>query len=834
MALTGTNRGGNSNNTSSTTFTLITAQSLAAGSLAVLCVAVDNSATSGNAHSTFTVTDTLGNTWTRRAAALIDPGAANAGHEGAIFTTPQDGGTIVSGTTITVTFGTAATAKTMTLTEVSGTAGTPTFVTSGVGTGGTGTTSPTITTGSIPDGDMVIAALFLEAGVTQTITQDSDTTNGSWSTQQTFEIGSTTSGSNIASQFKVVTATGTQTYNPTLGLAGDLCLAWVQITGIVTKEQHAQAQAYIKATERGYGQARALSGTPYALAVLEDSPAGYWRLGELSGNPQDSSGNNNHVTTVVGTFTYGSNGAIAGDPNTALQFDGDDYLSIPDHSTLDFGDTFTIECWARHPTAAGIQALVSKGQGGYYLRINNDFLELARSNTAIIATSTSVVPVDANYHHLVATKNGAEVKLYIDGVDVTGTINNSTIVNTSDPLFIGSDRAVEFHNNRIDEVAVYPTVLSPTRVSVHYDTGTGGSSVRAHGQARSIVKQTYFGLGQSNADILATDNKHGQAQGTVLTTNYQSGQAQSQIKQTYTQTGQSQAYIKAIGINSFGQSQGTILQVYTQTAQAQGTILTRYAQYGQANATIQATYNAYGQTQAIIKQIGTPSGQSQGWIKVIDVTRQGQTQALIKTLYNVHGQAQSKINSFDYNQHGQSQGYISGSPTQSGQAQSYIKSTVFGLGQGQSTILTVYNTHGQAQSSILTTNNVHGQAQAQVKRTYTESGQAQSQVLQTYTQIGQSQAEIKTTYTVLAQAQASIKTIYASHGQAQAQIKAIGAVHGQTQSQIKQIYFGNGQTQSSIKTTNNSFGQSMAHIYIPQIAVPIADISNDRWIRVVI
>src|SRR6185436_20779622 len=104
---------------------------------------------------------TKGNTWTRRQTALIDPGAASAGQVGAIFTTPQNGGALTTGDTITVSFGSdAPTAKTWTLMEVTAGAGnTPTYVTGNVGTSGTGGTSPTITTGSIALNDMVVAAL---------------------------------------------------------------------------------------------------------------------------------------------------------------------------------------------------------------------------------------------------------------------------------------------------------------------------------------------------------------------------------------------------------------------------------------------------------------------------------------------------------------------------------------------------------------------------------------------------------------------------------------------------------------------------------------------------
>jgi hypothetical protein len=180
---------------------------------------------------TFTVTDSLGNTWTRRLSPLYDPGAANAGVEGAIFTTPQNGGTLTTGTTITVSFGsTSVTAKVWTLMEVSSGIGgvTPVYKNGGVGTG-SATASPTVTSASIPNGQMIIGIVCNEQGTGQTPTGDSDTTNGSWSTMQTNEVGSTAAGQTIITQRKVVNAAGTQTYNPTLGTSSDVIAGWISI-----------------------------------------------------------------------------------------------------------------------------------------------------------------------------------------------------------------------------------------------------------------------------------------------------------------------------------------------------------------------------------------------------------------------------------------------------------------------------------------------------------------------------------------------------------------------------------------------------------------------------
>jgi hypothetical protein len=237
MALTGTDRGTGTHNTSATSFTLNPGSNFTAGALAVICLAADNSSSGGATNNITSVTDSLGNAWLALQKPIFDNGTASAGVQGGIFTTNQSAGTLQTGTTITVTFGTATVAKTWTLMEVTAAAGYQAMVLTGANAAGqAASNAPTVTTGTIAVGDMVIATVAMEAGTTQTLTGDADTTNGTWSTAQYAEIGSTTSGSAIGSQRKVQTTTAsTQTFNPTLGLTCDLICSWISVREIAPR-----------------------------------------------------------------------------------------------------------------------------------------------------------------------------------------------------------------------------------------------------------------------------------------------------------------------------------------------------------------------------------------------------------------------------------------------------------------------------------------------------------------------------------------------------------------------------------------------------------------------
>jgi hypothetical protein len=147
-------------------------------------------------------------------------------------------------------------------------------------------------------------------------------------------------------------------------------------------------------------------------------------------------------------------------------------------ATTDLGDIWSIEAWIkRGDQATQGQYLLSKPNGGYGMYLQNNNLCAVRASAVVLAAST--ITIDQNVHHCVVTKNGAAVKVYVDGVDVTGTVTNSTCANTAYWLGLGSDNGANpVTSVLMDEVAIYPTALALSRVQAHYNAGitspTGG------------------------------------------------------------------------------------------------------------------------------------------------------------------------------------------------------------------------------------------------------------------------------------------------------------------------------------------------------------------------
>ena len=231
--------------------------------------------------------------------------------------------------------------------------------------------------------------------------------------------------------------------------------------------------------------------------------AGYWRLGDGSGtSPCEVTGRNDGE--YRGGFTLGSTGALAGDPDTAASFNGSTgYVSVPTSPSLSVGDTFSVEAWVRRSSLSngGNQVIASKQHGSWVLMFDSrNRLVLRRSNAGDVAASTSVVADTTRWHHVVATKAGASVHLYIDGVEVTGPVTNRTMVDSTRSFVIGQSSGTAFFSGRIDEVAVYSRAITPSQVTDRYRAGSA-PVIAAAGDIACSPSDAAFnaGLGTDNA-----------------------------------------------------------------------------------------------------------------------------------------------------------------------------------------------------------------------------------------------------------------------------------------------------------------------------------------------
>lgn len=245
----------------------------------------------------------------------------------------------------------------------------------------------------------------------------------------------------------------------------------------------------------------------YESVVKEDSPKGYWRVGEPSGTTAADSSGNSQTGTYKATPTLGVAGAINGDANTAVTLNGTtQWITVPDSATLDLGDVFTYEAWIKRSATGGTDCIIDKNEGAGIFRFDGEDRLLLRRNSVLDLAKSTTKIADTNWHHVVATKNGATVRIYIDGVNVTGVVTNSTCVNTASALTIGADESPvleDFFRGSLDEVAVYGTALSEARVKAHY-AAAFVSPVVTTTAASSVSNTTAVLNGEVNPESIAT------------------------------------------------------------------------------------------------------------------------------------------------------------------------------------------------------------------------------------------------------------------------------------------------------------------------------------------
>ena len=224
--------------------------------------------------------------------------------------------------------------------------------------------------------------------------------------------------------------------------------------------------------DRGSDQAsvriNAGGGLGYADLVSLAAPRAYWRFGELAGTTaRDAMGAS--PGRYLGGVRLGQPGAVPGD--SAARFDGaDDRVRVADTPALRVGDRFSVEAWFRRDRR-------SRRPEGLFLKGFQVYLDdggrvvLRKPGVAAIARSSVAITDTTAFHHVVVTKDGGSVHVYVDGEDVTVPLRpRLAIVDTRTPLTIGAGATRTFAGT-LDEVALYGYPLTPLQVAEHVRAG---------------------------------------------------------------------------------------------------------------------------------------------------------------------------------------------------------------------------------------------------------------------------------------------------------------------------------------------------------------------------
>jgi Concanavalin A-like lectin/glucanases superfamily len=188
----------------------------------------------------------------------------------------------------------------------------------------------------------------------------------------------------------------------------------------------------------------------------------------------------------VGTSGVNKNGAIVNINHNALNLDGvNDNVLVPSASSLNLNSTITMEAWIYATKNSGIQNVVSKSNSsnnnGYiFPRTDNgwtSFCIYITLNGGWVVVSSPYPSLNA-WHHVAATYDGSNVKLYLDGTLVKTQAATGAIAVNPNSLCIGSQPGYgEYFGGNVDEIRIWNTVRTQTEIQNAMNSELAGNEV---------------------------------------------------------------------------------------------------------------------------------------------------------------------------------------------------------------------------------------------------------------------------------------------------------------------------------------------------------------------
>ncbi len=225
--------------------------------------------------------------------------------------------------------------------------------------------------------------------------------------------------------------------------------------------------------------------TDYSAVVVTNHPAGYWRLNEAAPTLPTAANLGYLGASAQGTnWPFMTNG-VAGPGYSGLggatvaAFNGlGGYVScpvnVPDLSAP--LSSITIMVWAKFSAVRAMnwESIITCGDTAWELqRPDNDYGVNFRFKGTDLNTPSTMPINDGNWHHIVATYDGAQQNVYIDGaLAASASLAGANAGETTYPILIGDNGQWpgRVFKGSLAEVAVFTNALSASDVSTIYNS----------------------------------------------------------------------------------------------------------------------------------------------------------------------------------------------------------------------------------------------------------------------------------------------------------------------------------------------------------------------------
>ncbi|PIN79800.1 hypothetical protein COV16_02325 [Candidatus Woesearchaeota archaeon CG10_big_fil_rev_8_21_14_0_10_34_8] len=159
----------------------------------------------------------------------------------------------------------------------------------------------------------------------------------------------------------------------------------------------------------------------------------------------------------------------------SLEFDGTDYITVPDSDTLDPEDELTVEAWfSPDDLESSVTQLILKRGYSYTsasqtwsLYIWNKklhFMTYTDSGRVVVSSTNRLIEEDWVY--ATAVYDGSNVYLYVNGVLVDSDSQTGTLATSSKEMYIGcnTESCTSPFYGKIDDLKIYNTALSEVSI----------------------------------------------------------------------------------------------------------------------------------------------------------------------------------------------------------------------------------------------------------------------------------------------------------------------------------------------------------------------------------
>ena len=204
------------------------------------------------------------------------------------------------------------------------------------------------------------------------------------------------------------------------------------------------------------------ANSTYAKRIRETTGLiSYWRLGERSGTAACDAAGRNSATYSSGV-RLGEQGAVPdGDTSVSLS---NATVRAASSTSLNPTRVVSAEAWVRPNATTSSQTILRK-EGQYLLRaVGRKLVFRVWTNRRATEVETPAVLVGEAWQHVAATYDGQMLRVFHRGVRVARLAAAGTIATSGAALAIGSSGTYDFFAGRVDEVALYASVLSPLEI----------------------------------------------------------------------------------------------------------------------------------------------------------------------------------------------------------------------------------------------------------------------------------------------------------------------------------------------------------------------------------